>query len=225
MGSRGHDWLRDHEAQSRDNETTMGRRFRGYLPVVVDVETGGFCSKTDALLEIAITLLEMENGGKLGCGPTICHAVHPFAGANIEASSLEFTGIDPHDPNRGALSEDEALRSLFGSVRRAIRDAGCKRAILVGHNSFFDHGFLFAAAERQQLKRNPFHPFSTFDTVTLAGMAYGQTVLAKACHMAGVDFAADKAHNAAYDCRKTAELFCVILNRWREGCGVASEAS
>ena len=119
-------------------------------------------------------------------GLAFSHAVVPFADANIEQASLDFTGIDPFDPDRGAIDEGEALRSLFSDIRQAVRAAGCKRAILVGHNAFFDHGFLFAAAERQQIKRNPFHPFSTFDTVTLAGMAFGQTVLAKACAMAGI---------------------------------------
>jgi len=117
------------------------------------------------------------------------------------------------------MEEGEALRSLFGEIRRSVRGAGCKRAILVGHNAFFDHAFLFAAVVRQQIKRNPFHPFSTFDTVTLAGMAYGQTVLAKACEMAGIEFNSRKAHRAGYDCEKTAELFCTILNRWKDAAG------
>ncbi|MBK9469451.1 MAG: ribonuclease T [Gammaproteobacteria bacterium] len=197
----------------------MAARFRGYLPVVLDVETGGFNARTDALLEVAATPLEMSESGDLVCGPTFSHAVLPFADANIEQASLDFTGIDPYDTERGAIDEGEALRSLFSDIRHAVRAAGCKRAILVGHNAFFDHGFLFAAAERQQIKRNPFHPFSTFDTVTLAGMAFGQTVLAKACAMAGIEFSARKAHRASYDCEKTAELFCVIVNRWQQALG------
>jgi len=161
----------------------------------------------------------MNESGDLVCGPTFSHAVVPFADANIEQASLDFTGIDPYDPQRGAIDEGEALRSLFSDIRHAVRAAGCKRAILVGHNAFFDHGFLFAAAERQQIKRNPFHPFSTFDTVTLAGMAFGQTVLAKACAMANIEFSTRKAHRASYDCEKTAELFCVIVNRWQQALG------
>ena len=170
-------------------------------------------------LEVAATPLEMNESGDLVCGPTFSHAVVPFADANIEQASLDFTGIDPYDPQRGAIDEGEALRSLFSDIRHAVRAAGCKRAILVGHNAFFDHGFLFAAAERQQIKRNPFHPFSTFDTVTLAGMAFGQTVLAKACAMAKIEFSTRKAHRASYDCEKTAELFCVIVNRWQQALG------
>lgn len=218
MNENRHDWLREAE-ETTEQESTMARRFRGYLPVTVDVETGGFDARSDALLEAAITLLDMDDSGELVCSRTISHAILPFEGANIEQASLDFTGIDPYDPTRGALEEGEALRSLFAEIRRAVRAAGCKRAILVGHNASFDHGFIFAAANRQAVKRNPFHPFSTFDTVTLAGMAYGQTVLAKACAMAGIEFSTRKAHRAGYDCEKTAELFCTILNGWQRAFG------
>lgn len=200
-------------------ETELSARFRGYLPVVVDVETGGFNSRTDALLEVAISVLTMDHRGNLLCERTAAWAVEPFEGCNIEQASLDFTGIDPYSAERGAVEESEALRELFGEVRRAVREAGCKRAILVGHNAFFDHGFLFAAADRCAIKRNPFHPFSTFDTVTLAGMAFGQTVLARACEMAAIDFNTHKAHSAHYDCEKTAELFCSIVNRWKDAGG------
>lgn len=209
------EWLTEAE-MDRDTDAPMAERFRGYLPVVIDVETGGFNSRSDALLEIAATLLAMNDAGYLACERTISHAVLPFEGANIEQASLDFTGIDPYALERGAIEEGEAMHALFGDIRRAVREAGCKRAILVGHNAFFDHGFVFAAADRHRIKRNPFHPFSTFDTVTLAGMAYGQTVLAKACEMAGIAFNARKAHNASYDCTKTAELFCAVVNRWKD---------
>jgi ribonuclease T len=212
------DWLLEAETTG-SGESLMAARFRGYLPVVLDVETGGFNARTDALLEVAATLLSMNEAGELACERTIDHAVLPFPDANIEQASLDFTGIDPYDPDRGAIDEGEALRSLFAQIRQAVRAAGCKRAILVGHNAFFDHGFLFAAAERQQIKRNPFHPFSTFDTVTLAGMAYGQTVLAKACALADIEFSPRKAHRAGYDCEKTAQLFCTIVNRWHQALG------
>ncbi len=218
MSDNRRDWLLEAE-ETQIEGSPMAQRFRGYLPVVLDAETGGFDARNDALLEAAITLLEMDDAGKLSRGRTISHAILPFDGANIEQASLDFTGIDPFDPARGALEEGEALRSLFAEIRRAVRAAGCKRAILVGHNAFFDHGFVFAAANRQGIKRNPFHPFSTFDTVTLAGMAYGQTVLAKACEMAGIEFSTRKAHRAGYDCEKTAELFCTILNDWQRAVG------
>jgi ribonuclease T len=144
--------------------------------------------------------------------------VQPFEGANIEQSALDFTGIDPYHPFRQAVPEDEALSELFGVVRKEIRDHGCTRAVLVGHNAHFDAGFINAAVERCGIKRNPFHPFSFFDTATLSGLAYGQTVLAKACVEAGVAFDNNEAHSAAYDAERTAELFCEIVNRWKE-CG------
>ena len=76
--------------------------------------------------------------------------------------------------------------------------------MLVGHNAFFDLGFLNAAVARTDLKRNPFHPFSCFDTATLGGLAYGQTVLAKACEAAGIPFNQRDAHSALYDATRTA---------------------
>lgn len=212
------DWHADVE-NAGPAGTPMAQRFRGYLPVVVDVETGGFDARGDALLEVAISLLGMDDDGELYCARTLSRAVQPFEGANIEQASLDFTGIDPWASDRGAMDEAEALRELFGEIRRAVRESGCKRAILVGHNAFFDHGFVFAATERCGIKRNPFHPFSTFDTVTLAGMAFGQTVLARACEMAGIEFSTRKAHRAGYDCEKTAELFCAIVNRWKDAGG------
>lgn len=195
--------------------TPLRDRFRGFLPVVVDLETGGFNAETDAILEIAITLLRMNDAAELEPETTHAFNVDPFEGANIEASALEFTGIDPDNPLRNAVPEDIALGELFGHIRRAIRAHGCNRAILVGHNAHFDAGFLNRAALRCDIKRNPFHPFSHFDTATLAGLAYGQTVLAKACKSAGIEFSNAEAHSAIYDAEKTAELFCTIVNRWQ----------
>jgi ribonuclease T len=191
-------------------------RFRGFLPVVIDVETGGFNSATDALLEVAAVTLAMDDDGLLMPDETICHAVIPFDGSNIEKAALDITGIDPNDPYRMALEEDEALRQLFQPIRNAVKDAHCSRAVMVAHNAHFDLGFINAAVERNSIKRNPFHPFSCFDTATLAGLAYGQTVLAKACEAAEIEFSNGKAHSAAYDAEKTAELFCGIVNRWRD---------
>ena len=196
--------------------TPMAARFRGYLPVVVDVETGGFNSATDALLEIAATTIAMDESGFLYPDHTHFFRIEPFEGANIEAAALEFTGIKLDHPLRMAVSEEHALGEIFKSLRKSIKSAGCKRAILVGHNSSFDLGFLNAAVARCGIKRNPFHPFSSFDTATLAGLAYGQTVLAKACQVAGIEFDGKEAHSARYDTEKTAELFCGIVNRWKE---------
>ena len=82
-------------------------RFRGFLPVVVDVETGGFNSKTDALLEIAAVLLEANGDGTFSRGETIRYHVKPFEGANMEPASLAVNGIDPHHPLRPAIDEKD----------------------------------------------------------------------------------------------------------------------
>ena len=202
-----------------DTEHRMADRFRGFLPVVVDVETGGFVSATDAILEIAATLIRMDEDGRLNVHRTLNFNIKPFEGANIEQAALDFTGIDPHHPFREAVDEEEALGELFRAIRKEIRDQGCNRAILVGHNAHFDAGFVNAAVERCGIKRNPFHPFSHFDTATLSGLAYGQTVLAKACGEAGIAFDNSEAHSAAYDAERTAELFCEIGNRWKDSGG------
>lgn len=194
----------------------MAARFRGYLPVVVDVETGGFNCATDALLEIAATTIGMDEGGFLYPEHTQFFRVEPFVGANIEQAALDFTGIKLDHPLRMAVSEEHALTEIFRSLRKSLKANSCKRAILVGHNSSFDLGFLNAAVARTGIKRNPFHPFSSFDTATLAGLAYGQTVLAKACQAADIDFDGKEAHSARYDTEKTAELYCGIVNRWKE---------
>jgi ribonuclease T len=202
-----------------DHKLPIAKRFRGFLPVVVDVETAGFNAKRDALLEIAAVTLAIDEQGYVQRQKTIACHVEPFPGANLDQESLEFTGIDPYHPFRMAKPELEALETIFKPVRKAIRESGCKRAILVGHNSFFDLSFLNAAVARTGIKRNPFHPFSTFDTVTLAGLAYGQTVLARAVQAAGIEWDSDQAHSAVYDTERTADLFCTITNRWHDYSG------
>lgn len=197
------------------NPFAIANRFRGFLPVVVDVETGGFNCKTDALLEIAAVLVESHEDGTLTRGQTIRHHVKPFKGSNLEPASLAVNGIDPDHPLRIALDEKEALQNIFLEVRRAIREAGCSRAILVGHNSSFDLGFLNEAIGRTEIKRNPFHPFSSFDTATLCGIAYGQTVLARAVQAAGMAWDESKAHSAAYDAEVTADVFCDVVNKFQ----------
>jgi ribonuclease T len=193
----------------------MADRFRGFLPVVVDVETGGFNAKTDALLEIAAVLVEFDDQGKLGRNETIRYHVKPFEGANMDPASLAVNGIDPDHPLRPAIDERDALQRVFREVRRAIREANCTRAILVGHNSAFDLGFLNEAIDRSAMKRNPFHPFSSFDTATLCGVAFGQTVLSRAVKAAGLEFDEESAHSAAYDAEITADIFCEIVNRFQ----------
>lgn len=200
---------------SEKNNTLLAQRFRGYFPVVIDVETAGFNAQTDALLEIAASVLSLDEvTGKLSIDETIQFNVHPFEGANLEPKALEFTGIDPTNPLRGAVDEDIALKTLFKLVRKKMKLAGCQRAIIVAHNAAFDLSFLNAATSRCNIKRSPFHPFVSFDTTTLAGLALGQTVLAKACTAAQIDFNNSEAHSALYDTEKTAELFCHIVNKW-----------
>ncbi|MGB5249480.1 MAG: ribonuclease T [Gammaproteobacteria bacterium] len=191
----------------------MAGRFRGFLPVVVDVETGGFNCQTDALLEIAAVLVEIQEDGSLLRGETFRHHVQPFEGANIDQASLEVNGIDPYHPLRPALPEKDALGRIFTAVRQAVRGNDCKRAILVGHNAFFDLGFLNAAVARAGIKRNPFHPFSSFDTATLGGVVFGQTVLSRIAEAAGMPWDSSAAHSAAYDAEMTADLFCLMVNR------------
>lgn len=203
------------DAPDLDNPDELKSRFRGFLPVVVDVETGGFNSDTDALLEIAAVTLRMDDHGVLHRADTFQYHIEPYEGANVEQSALDFTGIDLEDPERDAMPESIAIAELFGAVRKAVKKEDCNRAIIVGHNAHFDLSFVNAAAERIDIKRNPFHPFSCFDTATLSGLALGQTVLAKACMTAEIEFCSRSAHSAAYDAERTAELFCYIVNRWK----------
>lgn len=200
----------------------MARRFRGYLPVIVDIETSGFNPQQNALLEIAAVLTTMDGDGRLVPGETVASHVNPFPGSKLEAAALSFNKIDPFHPFRIALDEKEALQKIFQPIRQAVRDMGCTRAILVGHNPAFDIGFLNAAVERSGVKKNPFHPFSTFDTATLSGLAYGQTVLAKAVQAAGMNWDNNEAHSAIYDAEQTARLFCGIINRWSDLGGLAT---
>ncbi|NKF22900.1 ribonuclease T [Solimonas marina] len=193
----------------------VGHRFRGFLPVVVDVETGGFNSQTDALLEIAAVILGIDEHGQLVPKETVFAHVQPFEGANIEKAALEITGIRIDSPLRLAMSEREALDHVFRVVRRAVSENGCTRAVLVGHNAHFDLGFVNAAVARTGYKRCPFHPFSVFDTATLGGAALGQTVLARALQATRLGYDAESAHSAIYDAEKTADLFCLLVNRMR----------
>ena len=197
-------------------DTPMAARFRGYLPVVVDIECGGFNAKTDASLEISAVILAFDEKGDLEVEQTFFQRVVPFKGANIEEAALKFTGIDPFHPLRIAKGEKEVFDDMFRIIRSAIKANHCKRAILVAHNAHFDHGFINAATARHDLKRNPFHPFSSFDTATLSGLVYGQTVLARACEAANIEFSNTEAHSAKYDANKTAELFCQIVNKWKK---------
>ena len=195
----------------------MCERFRGYLPVVVDVETGGFDWNKHALLEIAVVPIDLDEQGAYVCGESASAHVVPAPGMQIDPKSLEVTGIILDHPFRLAKAEREALDHVFAPVRAAVKKHGCQRAILVGHNAHFDLNFLNTAVARSGHKRNPFHPFSVFDTVTLAGVAYGQTVLARAVQAAGMEWNSKDAHSAVYDAERTAQVFCKIANAWSRG--------
>ncbi len=194
---------------------SIARRFRNYLPVVVDVETGGFNPSKDALLEIAIVLLQFDKNEHLQ--PTSTHACHvlPFPGSNLEPAALEVNRIDPYHPFRFAISEEQALHEIFNPIEIALKQHSCDRAILVGHNANFDLSFIQAAAERCKME-TPFHRFVTLDTATLSILAFGETVLARAAKSAGIAFDREEAHSAIYDVERTAELFCLIINRWHD---------
>ena len=192
----------------------LNQRFRGFLPVVVDVETGGFDWNRHALLEIAVQPIDLDDNGLMVPGEIASAHLIPAPGTEIDPKSLEITGINLDHPFRFAKPEKEALDHVFAAVRAAVRKHDCQRAILVGHNAHFDLNFLNAAIARTQHKRNPFHPFSVFDTVTLAGVAYGQTVLARAVMAAGLPWNSEEAHSAVYDTERTAQLFCIIANGW-----------
>ncbi|MBK8814396.1 MAG: ribonuclease T [Methylococcaceae bacterium] len=194
----------------------LDKRFRGYLPVVVDIETAGFNAKKHAILEIAAIIVEFDDNKDLVITERYSTHVAPFKNAELDEAALKFNGIDPHHPFRMAIEELEALNLLFNPISKAIKRNNCKRAILVGHNPAFDVAFLNAAIHRTKIKRSPFHPFSSFDTATLGGLAFQQTVLSKIIQSAGLDWDDNKAHSALYDAEKTAELFCLIINRWKQ---------
>lgn len=195
---------------------SISTRFRGFLPVVVDVETAGFNAQTDALLEIACIPILMNDEGELYQGEALNAHIEPFAGANLQPEALKFTGINLESPIRKAISEDEktALRRIFKTLKTIKKQHDCRQCILVGHNAHFDLGFLNAAIARTNSKNHsPFHAFSVLDTVSLAALSYGHTVLARSCILAGLDFDNQYAHSALYDTQKTAELFCQIFNQ------------
>ncbi len=163
-----------------DRKLNIAKRFRGFLPVVVDLETGGFNPQTDALLEMAFVFLKINEEGMLYRDKTYACHVLPFIGSVMNPNCLAVNRIDPYHPFRFALDENQALKDMFAPINKELKKYGCQRAVLVGHNPFFDLSFLQAAVKRCGYKDSPFHSFTTFDTATLAAMAYGETILVKA---------------------------------------------
>ncbi|KTD18012.1 ribonuclease T [Legionella jordanis] len=192
----------------------LKHRFRGFLPVVVDIETAGVNPFKNALLEVCVVLVDIDSQGCFFPQSRYFEHVLPFEGSELDEKSLEFIQVDPFQPLRFALEERQALRNLYQPINKALKEKSCLKAVLVGHNAWFDLLFLKEATKRSGLKF-PFHSFTCFDTATLAGLMYGQTVLSKAAKAAGIPFNAKEAHSAIYDAEKTAELFCAMLNAWR----------
>lgn len=195
-----------------DHYLNLSKRFRGFYPVVIDIETAGFDYKKDAVLELAAVMITVNSDGKFILGESFNYHIEPFKSAHLDPKALEFTGIDPYHPFRFPKSEKEVLKDLFKNVNHHKMQHHCHRAVMVAHNAAFDMGFLQAMINRCEIKKIPFHAFTTFDTATLAAAAYGQTVLAKAMEKAGIEFDTKEAHSALYDAEKTAELYCKILN-------------
>ena len=194
------------------NTKNISRRFDGYLPVVIDIETSGVDFQKNAILEIAAVLVNYDDNGSLApVGDFACH-VTPFEGARLDPEALQITGIDPFHPFRFDVTEKDALTQLFQFVEQALKQTHCRRAVLVGHNAHFDLSFILYAAKRCKFKATPFHAFTVFDTATLSGLAFGKTVLAKGLRAAKLGFNKDEAHSAIYDAKQTAALFCHIVN-------------
>jgi len=195
-------------------DKTISKRFRQFLPIVIDIETSGVDPMRCAPLELCAFGVEMDTDGVLTHNPDHFHChIAPFEGAHLDKESLEFNKIDPFHPFRDAKEENDALKALFTWTNQLLAASKCQRAVLVGHNAWFDLMFLNEAVKRCELK-SPYHRFTSFDTATLSAAAFGETVLAKACKKAGIAFNTNDAHSAIYDAEKTAELFCQIINQW-----------
>ncbi|QJC38047.1 ribonuclease T [Enterobacteriaceae endosymbiont of Donacia marginata] len=194
----------------------LSYRFRGFYPVVIDIETSGFNSKSNAILEISLITLKMHNGW-LETNETLHFHILPFKGSNISPEALAFNGININTSLRGAITEKKALKKIFKKISQDIKINKCKKAVIVAHNAIFDHSFIMEAVKRTKLENdNPFHPFVIFDTTSMCGLILGQTVLAKSCHAIGIPFDNNQAHSALYDTNRTAKLFCRLVNKWKK---------
>ncbi len=191
----------------------FNERFRGFLPVVIDVETGGVNPTQHALLELSLVLLEWE-ADQLKLASVHAWEITPHPATIVTEESIKFTQINPNDTARHSVAEEHAIRESFRLVRRAVKEAKCQRALLTGHNAHFDHQFVFNAARRNKVGRNPFHPFTVLDTASLSALALGHTVLSEAVKRLGMNFDENAAHTARYDAQMTASVLCEIVNRF-----------
>jgi ribonuclease T len=190
----------------------INKRFRGFLPVIVDVETGGLDPEKNSLLELCAIFIGLNDKGIYYPSETIHYNIEAHKETETTAVALEINGIKPGHPFRSEVTEQHALTETFKQIRLKLKQTNCSRAVLVGHNAPFDLSFIQGACQRNNIKRNPFHKFTTLDTASICAIVYGETVLAKAMEKAKIDFDATQAHSALYDTQKTAELFCQILN-------------
>ena len=195
--------------------SNIKKRFRGFLPIVVDVETAGFDANKDALLEVALVTINKNANNFFSADKTIHYHIEPFKGANLDKDALEFNQIKPDHPFRFAKTETEAFTNIANEINKLLAQHNCTKAVLIGHNAHFDLAFINAAFNRTNIK-NPFHSFTCFDTATLCALAFAETVLAKAMYRAKIPFDLEHAHSAIYDAEKTAELFCVIYNNYKQ---------
>ncbi len=104
----------------------MSRRFRGFLPVVIDVETGGFNSRTDALLEIAAVFIDIDASGTLSRG---CHPQLPCAAVSGCATGPGLAERHRHrslSSVAAALPEREAIQRIFREVRHQLKAYDCR---------------------------------------------------------------------------------------------------
>jgi ribonuclease T len=190
----------------------LKNRFRKYLPVIVDLETGGFNPEVNPILEIALQFVDLEENGFV-LGESVRYHLAPADGLILNKEALEFTKIELNHPLRNAVTTEEALKSICKIVNKKRSENECSRAILVGHNAHFDLSFLQTNLNRYQIKNSPFHPFSVFDTVSLGAAFTGQTVLARIAKELNINYDNDLAHSASYDAEITAKIFCILMNR------------
>ena len=189
----------------------LSKRFRGFLPIVVDIETAGFDPNKNAILEIAVIFMDYADT-VLVTTDTFHEHIIPEPGLILDPEALEFTKIIPDHPFRFAVSEKAMLASLRDKIQQQCALTGCSRAVLVGHNGQFDLSFIQAALIRQEMSML-LHRFLVFDTATLSAAFLGETVLARAVRRSGKPFDEKEAHGALYDATVTAELFAHLINR------------